>query len=235
MSGQGAQPPEWNDPYAGPQDQSAGRQPDSGPAPEQPRQPEQQGQQGQPGQQYEPPQPPPYQPGEQSPFEQPKFDQPHFQPPPADQPQFAPPPYGQPQFGQPEQPQQYGQPQYGQQSPDQYGGQPYDQSGYGLQQYGQPQYGPPGLSQAPVDESGPIIALVANIVLTLFCCGLFAVGGIVTSAIAMGKIRTDPAAARKLTKWSWGIFIANIVISLIVVIVVIILGVNGAFDESSTY
>ncbi|MEU5882641.1 DUF4190 domain-containing protein [Spirillospora sp. NPDC047279] len=125
---------------------------------------------------------------------------------------------------------------YGGQPPggwnDPYGQNPYGQGGgagkagwdpygqYGQSSYG---YGPPGVSAPPVSEGNAIAALVCNILVTLFCCGIFGIAGIVTSAMAMSRVRTDPVSARKLTTWSWVIFGVSLVIGLIIIILYIVL------------
>ncbi|ROO91268.1 hypothetical protein EDD29_9021 [Actinocorallia herbida] len=90
--------------------------------------------------------------------------------------------------------------------------------GYGIpghpNQYGG--YGPP---PPPPSNGAAIGALVANIILTITCCGLFAIPGIVTAAIAMGRYQTDPVSARKLTTASWIIFGVAIVLGILLVIV----------------
>jgi hypothetical protein len=48
-----------------------------------------------------------------------------------------------------------------------------------------------------------VAALVVSIIEVVACGGLFAVPGIVLAAIAMGRRRTDPQSARKLTMWAW--------------------------------
>jgi hypothetical protein len=67
-------------------------------------------------------------------------------------------------------------------------------------------YGPP---PPPANHGSAVGALVCNIIATLFCCLGFSIAGIITSAIAMSQNQTDPESARKLTKWSWGLFAAN--------------------------
>jgi hypothetical protein len=107
---------------------------------------------------------------------------------------------------------------YGQQQPgsgwqDPYAQQdPYGQ-GYG---YG---FGPPGMPTQSASNGSAIGALICNIVLTMTCCGVLAVPGIIMSAIAIGRVTSDPESARNLTMWSWIIFAANIVIVVVLVIV----------------
>jgi heme/copper-type cytochrome/quinol oxidase subunit 2 len=102
---------------------------------------------------------------------------------------------------------------YGGQPPgwqDPYGQQPQGYQGGYQDPYG---YGPQGYPPQPPASNGAAIgALVCNIILTMTCCGFLAVAGIITAAIAMGRAQTDPDSYRNLTRWSWIIFVANIVI-----------------------
>jgi heme/copper-type cytochrome/quinol oxidase subunit 2 len=108
---------------------------------------------------------------------------------------------------------------YGGQPPgwqDPYGQQPQGYQGGYQDAYG---YGPQGYPPQPPASNGAAIgALVCNIILTMTCCGFFAVAGIVTAAIAMGRAQTDPDSYRNLTRWSWIIFAVNIVIAVLAVI-----------------
>jgi hypothetical protein len=98
---------------------------------------------------------------------------------------------------------------YGAQQPPPQGWQ--DPYGYG--------YGPPGVPATGASNGSALGALIANIVLSMTCCGLLAIPGVVMSAIAMGRVNSDPASARSLTLWSWVIFVVNIVIVVVAVIV----------------
>jgi len=116
---------------------------------------------------------------------------------------------------------------------------PYDPYGspdpYGPQQppqgwqdpYG---YGPPGVPATTASNGSALGALIANIVLSMTCCGLLAIPGIITSAIAMGRVNSDPASARNLTLWSWIIFAVNIVIMVAIVIVYVALNARSGTD-----
>ncbi len=89
-----------------------------------------------------------------------------------------------------------------------YGGPPYPgQPGGGWQDpYGGYGYGPPGVPNAPGASQGSAIgALVCNIIM-LFVCWLLAIPGIICSAIALGRVNTDPDSARTLTMWGWVLF-----------------------------
>lgn len=128
-----------------------------------------------------------------------------------------------------------------------YGGQPgwqdpYDQRGYQQQPgygpapggwqdpygaaggYG---YGPPGVPTAQASSGAAIGALVCNIVMSLSCLGFLAIAGIVTAAIAMGRVQTDPQSARNLTTWSWVIFAINVVIVAAIVIILMVAAANS--------
>jgi hypothetical protein len=86
--------------------------------------------------------------------------------------------------------------QYGQQNP-----------GYG--------YGPPGVpNTGGHTEGSTIAALVCTAVATAMCCNVLAIPGIVTSAIAVSRSKTDPRSARTLTIWSWSIFAVAMVLQI---------------------
>ncbi|MEU6752679.1 hypothetical protein ABZ914_41215 [Spirillospora sp. NPDC046719] len=80
-------------------------------------------------------------------------------------------------------------------------------------------YGPPGVPQAPANNGSAIAALVCNCVVALLCCNIVAIPGIVTGALALGRVQTDPASARRLTIWSWSLFAASLVIGIIIAVV----------------
>ncbi|MCD0447676.1 hypothetical protein LO762_00465 [Actinocorallia sp. API 0066] len=107
--------------------------------------------------------------------------------------------------------------------------------GYGVpghpNQYGG--YGPP----PPAPNNGSAVAaLICNIVLTVTCCGLFAVPGIITAAIAMSRTTTDPQSAARLTTISWVIFGVAIALGILLVIALFGFGLWGALEaESSTW
>ncbi|MGI5325827.1 hypothetical protein [Actinomadura nitritigenes] len=82
-----------------------------------------------------------------------------------------------------------------------------------------PQYGPPGVPQAPANNGSAIAALVCNCVVALLCCNIVAIPGIVTGALALGRVQTDPASARRLTIWSWSLFAASLLIGIIIAVV----------------
>ena len=114
---------------------------------------------------------------------------------------------------------------------------PYFNPGYGIpghpQQYGQyGQYGPgPYLPPPqPASNGAAVAALVANILLTITCCGLLALPGIVTAAMAMGRVNTDPVSARNLTLWSWVIFGGAVLVGIVLVVLFFSMGLH--LDES---
>lgn len=125
-----------------------------------------------------------------------------------------------------------------------YGGQgwqnPYDQgpagSPYGNHGWQDPYaagqgYGPP---VPPANQGAVVGALICNILATLLCCLGFSIGGIVTSAIALSRTQTDPESARNLTRWSWGLFITNVVLAVIgiIIYIVVIFAVAGSTPDS---
>lgn len=102
---------------------------------------------------------------------------------------------------------------------------PYAQQGYG--------YGPPGVPRAPASNGAAIAALVCNIVAVAFCGGIFAIPGIITAAIALGRVQTDPESARRLTIWSWVILGISIVLAIAMFAAFIALGIFSASQSSS--
>jgi hypothetical protein len=118
---------------------------------------------------------------------------------------------------------------------DPYGGDPYGGGAYGSGYPGHG-YGPPGMPTKPPGNGSTVAALVCNIVSVALCCGILSVPGVVTSAIAMGRLQSDPESARKLTVWSWVLFGASVVlgiIALIIYIFVVVLAETNGYD--STY
>ncbi|GAA0944371.1 hypothetical protein [Actinocorallia libanotica] len=107
--------------------------------------------------------------------------------------------------------------------------------GYGIP--GHPnQYGPYGQYMPPPPASnGPALAaLIANILLTITCCGLLAVPGVITAAVAMNRVHTDPVSAKNLTNWSWVIFGIAVLVGVVLLVVFFGLGLSGSLDETST-
>ncbi|MDL4820469.1 hypothetical protein [Actinomadura opuntiae] len=90
-------------------------------------------------------------------------------------------------------------------------GPPYGQQGY--------PYGPPGVPHARPSNGSTIAALVCNCVVAVLCCNIVAIPGIITGALALGRVNTDPASARRLTIWSWSLFAASILIGIILAVV----------------
>jgi hypothetical protein len=119
-------------------------------------------------------------------------------------------PYGQGQYAQGQYGQgQYGQGQYGQ---GQYGQGPYPQDPYG--QYSYAGYGPAGPPRTG-NNGATVAALVANIIAAVLCCsGIAWLPGVITSAIALNRVNTDPESARRMTIAAWVCFAADIVVSL---------------------
>ncbi|HEX2313364.1 MAG TPA: hypothetical protein VHJ17_06510 [Thermomonospora sp.] len=92
-------------------------------------------------------------------------------------------------------------------------------------------YGPPGVPVGGGDNSSAVVALVCNIVATLICCNVLCIGGIVTSAIALSRARTDPAESRNLTMWSWAILGVSLALEIVLFAILIM---AGALSEDST-
>ena len=161
--------------------------------------------------------------GNQEPYGQ---QEPQDSPPPG----WGADPYGQAPYGQGSQPQDpYGQGQYAQgpyaqgpyaqgpyaqgpyaQGP--YAQGPYPQDPYG--QYSYAGYGPGGVPRTG-NNGAAVAALVANIIAAVLCCsGIAWIPGIVTSAIALNRVNTDPESARRMTLAAWVCFAANITVSV---------------------
>lgn len=133
----------------------------------------------------------------------------------------------------------YGQGGHPQNPGDPYGGTPYgqDPSGYGqvpygAAGYGQPgvppySYGPPGFGYAPASTGPAIAALIMNVIAAVTCYGILAAPGIVTAALAINRAQSDPESARRLTRWSWGIFAAAVVVGIALLVLVIVLAANS--------
>jgi hypothetical protein len=102
---------------------------------------------------------------------------------------------------------------------------PYAQQGYG--------YGPPGVPQNQASNGSAIAALICNIVLFMFCASILAIPGIVTAALAMGRVQTNPQSARRLTIWSWSLFAVVIVLGIAIIGILIAYGVFSANQDST--
>ena len=142
--------------------------------------------------------------GQQGPYGQ---QEPQDSPPPG----WGSDPYGQTPYAQGPYPQDpYAQGQYAQG--------PYPQDPYG--QYSYAGYGPAG-APGSGNNGATIAALVANIIAALLCCsGIAWIPGIITSAIALNRVNTDPESARRMTIAAWVCFAADIVVSLGFVVLV---------------
>jgi hypothetical protein len=237
----------WDDPSGG----AAPRRPEDEAAPtDQPSDP-------QPDAQPEPTtvQPNPY---AQAPADQPDAAQPDAQQPDAAQPYGQQPPAPQPYGQQPGAAQPYGQQPYGQQpgaaqpygqQPGQPTGDPYGAQPYGATPYGQssgygssaaytstPQpyaYGPEPLSpEAEKARSNAILWTILNGVSIFVCGNLFAIGGVILAALAIGRARDDVQSSRNLTKWSWILFAAGFVLVILLVIGFIALVFAGAIGTA---
>jgi hypothetical protein len=106
---------------------------------------------------------------------------------------------------------------------------PYAQDPYG--QYGYSAYGPPGALR-PAGTGMTVAALVANIVTAVLCCiGVAWIPGIILSAIALSRANTDPESTRRLTVGAWVCFAVDI---LLAVVVLVLFGIVGASNDSTT-
>ncbi|WP_067491925.1 hypothetical protein [Actinomadura hibisca] len=105
-----------------------------------------------------------------------------------------------------------------------------------------PATGPPGYGygygygqgpvQPPASNGSTIAALIVSCVATTMCCNVLAIPAIITAAIAMSRTTSDPASARRLTWWSWGILGVTVVVWLAFIVIV---GVLDDDSPSSTY
>ena len=66
-----------------------------------------------------------------------------------------------------------------------------------------------------------IAALVSNIAVSLLCCPLFGIAGIVLSAMAMTRSDRDPESARRLVTWSWAALAASVVTALTALVLLV--------------
>jgi hypothetical protein len=94
-------------------------------------------------------------------------------------------------------------------------------------------YGPPGVPAAPASNGSAVAALVCNIILVLFC-NILAIPGIITSGIALGKMRSDPEGSRNLTTWSWVIFGVALVAAVALIVVLVVAGSSGSTTPTTT-
>ncbi len=124
-------------------------------------------------------------------------------------PGYGPPGYGPPGYG-------YGPPGYG----PQYG---YQQYGYGPQ-YGAWQRSPEATSL----RTQAIVGLVVSAVLVLMCCSPLLIASAITSGIALGRVDQDLDSARRLVRWTWGLVVASVVLT--VVLFAVLIGA-GAFSD----
>ncbi|GAA3985264.1 hypothetical protein GCM10023085_79320 [Actinomadura viridis] len=95
-----------------------------------------------------------------------------------------------------------------------------------------PGHGPPGVSRDGAAPGPTVAALVCATFATTLCCNVFAVPGIVTSAMAMSRSRTNPASARTLTIWSWVILGAALVLQIALIAMAMVLDAADAETAS---
>jgi len=151
-------------------------------------------------------------------------------------------PYGEQQPPPPQYPQQ---PSYPQQQP----GYPQQQPGYPQQQPGYPAYGapgyPPGYAASPPNEGLAVASMVIGIVAFVLSCG-YGVGLLGSPvALVMGRVsmkRIDQSGGqlggRGMAQAGFILGIIGtvlLVLGLIALTVIIIVGLNGGFDDSYDY
>lgn len=106
-------------------------------------------------------------------------------------------------------------------------------AGYG--QYGQYGNGYGGFVPSdPQAKSSATVAFVINLVFCTVCCGFLAVPGAILGALAMSRADLEPESARNLTKWAWICLAIVVGIYVLFIIFIIILGVTGNLDDSSS-
>lgn len=94
-------------------------------------------------------------------------------------------------------------------------------------------YGPPGVR--PTSNASTTACLVCNIASVLLCCGILGIPGAIVAAIAMGRVDSDPASARKLTIAGWILFGLSIFCGIIIGVVWFIYLVNSGSSYDSGY
>ena len=102
--------------------------------------------------------------------------------------------------------------------------------GYGGGYWSGGGYGPPD----PRIKSQATLAFVMNIVACLVCCGVASLPGLIVGGIAMSKAETEPESARNLTRWAWICLGITVGLAVVGMVVVVILGVTGVLDDSSS-
>ena len=106
-----------------------------------------------------------------------------------------------------------------------YGGGYGTGGGYGYGGYGAPD---------PRIKSQATLAFVFNIIACVLCCGLASLPGLIVGGMAMSKAEMEPETARNLTKWAWICLGITIGLAVIGFVVIIVIGVSGGFDDSSS-
>ncbi|NUP81057.1 MAG: hypothetical protein HOV96_26275 [Nonomuraea sp.] len=113
-----------------------------------------------------------------------------------------------------------------------------DSAGHPYQPYGAP-YGdqpPPGYGYGyappPRRDDGPqanaIVAVVLNFLSLASCCNVFGLPGGILAAVALSRVREQPASARSLLVWSWVLFGAGLTLN---VGLFLFLGLTGRLDD----
>jgi hypothetical protein len=145
--------------------------------------------------------------------------------------------YGQaPHAPDPHAPDPYAQNPYAQNpyAQDPYAQNPYAQGPYAQDPYGQYDYAAygPGAIPRTSTPGTTVAALVANIVTAVVCCmGIAWIPGVILSAVALNRARTDPESARRLTIGAWVCFAVDIVLA---VGALVVLGLVGDGGNSTT-
>ncbi|HEY3688317.1 MAG TPA: hypothetical protein VGL93_35085 [Streptosporangiaceae bacterium] len=126
----------------------------------------------------------------------------------------------------------------GQQPQDTYGGPAYEVAP--AQVYPPGGYPPPyaygyGYHPDPGARGGAIAALITGCIAIVVCVGLLAVPTAILGGVALSRADTDPASARRLTKWAWialGIG-AGLMLLLFVgyIVLMIVIAGNAASDS----
>jgi hypothetical protein len=70
-------------------------------------------------------------------------------------------------------------------------------------------------------------------VLVIFSCGVFSIVGAILAGLAINRVTTDYAGARRQVMWSWGLLAANFVIGILALIVFFAVGLSSGLDDAS--
>jgi hypothetical protein len=110
---------------------------------------------------------------------------------------------------------------YGQYS---YGDDPYGQGPYAQQQPGWPDPYAAGYIQPtpPASNAAAVGAIIGNCVGLVLVCGIGIawLPGLILGGMAVGRIESDPRAARSLTRASWICCAANFIIEAVILVAI---------------